>query len=313
LMNFPANYNMPLEEVYTAVARRIISLEGDLAILGFANYTAWEQNSLPSWVPDWRICAQNTNDACRILNGKYSQFGQFNTEWPYSATLKSKASIQCNVSDIHLLRLRGLGRWEVKETIKPWDESSELAQYYELAHTHHPDGVYTASGEDVKFALATTLYGDLFPALHNKRLSEKFKSVLYPRYFKKDVTEEEQENEKSRFFCQFHLRRRFFICGQQGLFGVGPEETRKGDVVCLLLGGRVPYVLRPLENGNYRLIGECYLHFMMDGLILITLQSATVKSREEWARDGYRFDRSDLLKWIEASEAIDQEWEVILE
>jgi hypothetical protein len=40
LMSFLVNYNIPLEEVYIVVIRRIISLEDDLAILGFINYTA---------------------------------------------------------------------------------------------------------------------------------------------------------------------------------------------------------------------------------------------------------------------------------
>jgi hypothetical protein len=71
---------MTPEEVYITVTRRIIALGGDLEILGFADNTAWEQNSFPSWVPDWRICAQKTFQACRMLNGKYSQFGQLKTE-----------------------------------------------------------------------------------------------------------------------------------------------------------------------------------------------------------------------------------------
>lgn len=57
-MNLLADYNMTLEEVYITVARLIVALEGDLAILGFADNTAWEQNSLPSWVPDEDMCSK---------------------------------------------------------------------------------------------------------------------------------------------------------------------------------------------------------------------------------------------------------------
>jgi hypothetical protein len=38
-----------------------------------------------------------------------------------------------------------------------------------------------------------------------------------------------------------------------------------GDRICVLLGGRTPFVVRATEDGCYRLIGECYLHEMMDG------------------------------------------------
>lgn len=44
-----------------------------------------------------------------------------------------------------------------------------------------------------------------------------------------------------------------------------PYYAREGDVVCVLYGGEMPYVLRPGANGCYRLIGECYMHGIMDG------------------------------------------------
>jgi hypothetical protein len=47
-----------------------------------------------------------------------------------------------------------------------------------------------------------------------------------------------------------------------------PQHTNPGDIVCVLYGAQVPFVLRPTETSNgtkYRLVGECYLHGMMDG------------------------------------------------
>jgi hypothetical protein len=38
-----------------------------------------------------------------------------------------------------------------------------------------------------------------------------------------------------------------------------------GDVVAVLFGARVPFVLRQQQDGRYRLIGDCYVHRMMDG------------------------------------------------
>jgi hypothetical protein len=207
----------------------------------------------------------------------------------------------------------------VEKTAKPYNESIGLGQLIsqclELANAYHPDGIYKGNGEDVKTALGIILFGDLFPTLHNGRLSEKFKSVMYPRSFKANATKEERSQESHQFLHHFHMCRKFFICGQHDHFGVGPAETQVGDIVCLLLRGRVPYILRPLENGNYHLIGECYLHDMMDGLILFALQTGwdPAKSREDWVRESYHFGRSDLLKWIEANDAIEHEWEVILE
>ncbi|KAK4498991.1 hypothetical protein PRZ48_009502 [Zasmidium cellare] len=58
--------------------------------------------------------------------------------------------------------------------------------------------------------------------------------------------------------------RRFFRTGDHQL-GVGFKATRPGDEVWLLAGGRVPYVLRPLSNGNYEFQGEAYVHGIMKG------------------------------------------------
>lgn len=56
---------------------------------------------------------------------------------------------------------------------------------------------------------------------------------------------------------------RLFFISEEGYMGLGPPSTRPGDLVCVLLGGKTPYVLRPDGKGYYRLIGECYLHGQM--------------------------------------------------
>ena len=43
-----------------------------------------------------------------------------------------------------------------------------------------------------------------------------------------------------------------------GYIGMAPNAARKGDRVCLLLGCRVPVLLRECEEGRYELIGGVY-------------------------------------------------------
>jgi hypothetical protein len=56
-----------------------------------------------------------------------------------------------------------------------------------------------------------------------------------------------------------------------GRFGQMPIGTEKGDLVCVLIGGEVPFVLRPTGHGSssYRLIGECFLNGVMNGEMLV--------------------------------------------
>jgi hypothetical protein len=47
--------------------------------------------------------------------------------------------------------------------------------------------------------------------------------------------------------------------------GLGPSGAQMGDQVWFLQGARVPFVLRPLENGSFELVGEAYVHEFMQG------------------------------------------------
>ena len=57
--------------------------------------------------------------------------------------------------------------------------------------------------------------------------------------------------------------RKFVFTGKE-YSGLGPMAMEVGDVVAVLFGGHVPYVLRRAE-GMYRLIGGCYVHGIMHG------------------------------------------------
>ena len=71
--------------------------------------------------------------------------------------------------------------------------------------------------------------------------------------------------------------RRFFIPSDEidaidYRFGIAPTDAKVGDIVCILLGCSVPVVLSPVDGSNhperYRLIGEAYLHDVMNGELL---------------------------------------------
>jgi hypothetical protein len=49
------------------------------------------------------------------------------------------------------------------------------------------------------------------------------------------------------------------------LIGVVPLDSRLGDEVWILAGASTPFVLRPLDSGHRRLIGDAYIHGMMHG------------------------------------------------
>lgn len=57
---------------------------------------------------------------------------------------------------------------------------------------------------------------------------------------------------------------RKFFTTTKDLIGLGPRSMCKGDIICIMSGGKVPYVLRE-ERDHHRLIGEAYVHGLMEG------------------------------------------------
>ncbi|TKA64802.1 hypothetical protein B0A55_10109 [Friedmanniomyces simplex] len=58
-----------------------------------------------------------------------------------------------------------------------------------------------------------------------------------------------------------------------GSIGLAPPSSKDGDQVWFVSGAKVPFILRPVEDGrHYRLIGEAYVHGYMHGEVLEEMQ-----------------------------------------
>jgi len=68
---------------------------------------------------------------------------------------------------------------------------------------------------------------------------------------------------------RYNLNRRLVTTGKSSM-GLVPEVAETGDLVCVLMGCSVPVILRPVlkdgqETGHFNLVGEAYIHGIMDG------------------------------------------------
>jgi len=57
-----------------------------------------------------------------------------------------------------------------------------------------------------------------------------------------------------------------FIVTRKGYVGVIPKMAQVGNLVAIMKGGRVPFILQRSEEreGAFRLVGECYVHCLMN-------------------------------------------------
>ena len=127
--------------------------------------------------------------------------------------------------------------------VKDEPEGRQLRQWMK---TLQDDGhQYQFDDEDLQ--VATDTKG---PALGRESFSESSSEPFSGSYFKRAWT--------ASFF------RRFFIVSD-GSMGLAPADAEAGDAVSLILGCDAPFVLRDRGDGTYQIIGECYLHGVMDG------------------------------------------------
>ena len=54
----------------------------------------------------------------------------------------------------------------------------------------------------------------------------------------------------------------------KGYMALVSHQAREGDILYALIGGPMLYVLRPRGGGKFVLVGECYVHGMMDGEVM---------------------------------------------
>lgn len=73
--------------------------------------------------------------------------------------------------------------------------------------------------------------------------------------------------------CSATMDRRIFGT-KDGFLGLGPSDIRNGDQVYIFEGGHVPFIVRKAPNRNilgeqaencFELVGDCYVHGIMDG------------------------------------------------
>ncbi|KAL8926894.1 MAG: hypothetical protein Q9208_002703 [Pyrenodesmia sp. 3 TL-2023] len=138
-----------------------------------------------------------------------------------------------------------------------------------IAYRKKPQGFLPFSKEIIdQIAEGVQQYPDL--GLHEQeRLRELFSPSVDHIAANKERDEDMQAEIDQAFRYDFLriARNRKFCITKKRYMGWCPFDTKPGDRVCILFGGQTPYVVRKQGNG-YRLLGEAYLHGVMDGEVL---------------------------------------------
>ncbi|KAE9367294.1 HET-domain-containing protein [Stipitochalara longipes BDJ] len=302
------DYAKPLVHVYGDAVRQMIQQNEDdaahnltAAFSGIESSDA-ETENFPSWIPRW--------DNPSMLKDKRYKLG---TEYPNLGWNASggKAPEIRNVPDREVLVLKGLrvanisrvfplhrkagdSEWlrriwkEVSVLLNagPWAETKELVFLMAIGGAYYREFIEAVEAvpvEGYKFLLEMSLvccgiqYDEEGSSMHEFDLGEDLDVYVDPKLSETTM----EANLDACTMLAFYVHRypfSLFITEDNNL-GIGARNARAGDHVCLLYGGKLPFLLRP-AGAQWKLMEVCYMNGVMHGEVIKELE--TGKLDTEW-------------------------------
>jgi hypothetical protein len=264
------DYRRTVEDVYIDVARFLVGDDHSLQILSAIQHIGAD-SALPSWVPDWGV-----KYPIRLLDAAqgYLDFRVHGGRRTYP--------VVTHIPDRRKLALAGFS-FDMVCTVVTTELTFDVVHDGDrkLFHSfrdrraianaagHHD--LYPPTREDVEVAWLRTVSAGLFPS--GTQLDTSFAKTRYPQHVRWSSADEtssappprEVVEEIFSWVSLWTKGRRVFVT-QKGFLGLGPAEVEPGDVVCILFGGNLPYVVRHLSSQDeYTFLGPSYVHGIMDG------------------------------------------------
>jgi hypothetical protein len=276
------DYTKPVKDVYRDIALSLIIEHGDLLILSHASEPSRTQQFYwPSWVPDWRsskvtsefLSSRNAN-ACNADSGE-----------PLAIGIASDADsivlqgIQVDVINVYSDKLTSYGfgsktYQEERDFVKaawslvpknPAPGTSDRATANETLYSFILTLTAGLSNDSMPVRVGSSFYRD---AEHwfAEHLDNHIADTTISHRLKLALLGDVDSGRFHQAFVRACTDRRFFVTAE-GRMGIGADTMKEGDIVTVLFGGKVPYVLRP-SGSRYRFIGECYVPALMGGEIV---------------------------------------------
>jgi hypothetical protein len=293
------DYSAPISQVYEDVTLNIIEKHGSLDIFGqicsriFGGVELW-RNINPSWVPNWAAEDTYPVGQFRNLEARQRKIIHYEASLGAIASFKHPQRGQISLRGVFCGAIAMLGRPKIPGSSNdmPWQDL--LKEWRELAGIRKfLNRSYAAKTSTTCYdAYWQTLCCSLLP-LRSQNLDYSYKAIRtlenmeYRSWheawwdwiirFNADMShlDSVSSNYTGAEIDAFNLQvyhsanmRRLLISDNDRWLGLAPMDAQVGDRIVLLGGGKVPYILRPkdgTETGCYELIGDAYVHGIMDG------------------------------------------------
>ncbi|KAN0108649.1 Heterokaryon incompatibility protein (HET) domain containing protein [Hyaloscypha variabilis] len=272
------DYNMSTSEVFQDAAVHLMACSNSLTFLSLTTYTAKHGRPLPTWVPSW-LSLDELETRRWIATVEGLHFHNIFSACAGNAIVSKVVHRNIlHLSGVHLDPILSNGVGGVMAAAPTISEILKVQREWRLlARIDMPDcSSYVAGGEAIE-AFWRVLVSDYhweMSGIQRRCESRDYKAY---RNWKRDleaIGEVWTSDLAAVYYASFRRTcsgRRFFIT-KKGYFGMGPAELSEGDQVYILAGGKVPLVLRPVSGSQpdtFELVGDCYIHGVMDGEAVI--------------------------------------------
>ncbi len=260
LVPFP-DYQKPHSQVYTEIALKYCQYYDNVNILRSCEIQ--KDPIVPSWVPDW----SKPRDRLFPDSNSYAS-------GPFKSII--------DLTQDGILGLVGISK-AVVEAYQATTELSDLPftvcidEIRTLLFGHDMAGEY-ATGTSRVEAWARNLICDMtdnvedppseiWPSLSGaKRIFEK---ILSGHQFKYEDFAVGSDEYKFMLTLSQTINNRCIIKCTDGYIGISSPLVEAGDMICVLLGCTHPMLLRPVEDGKFVLVGECFVPGLTQGEALL--------------------------------------------
>ncbi|KAI1129808.1 HET-domain-containing protein [Nemania abortiva] len=294
------DYHFSKDKVYELATRDIISHNKNLNILShvfherlgspFSDQSVFWPKDTPSWVPNWAATDKQADGEIEFIRYRAPFLHHYNA----CGTLTYKSMKDDPVGKLHLTGVRcgtvkAISNSVCSQplstkvhTIKDWRDMSEMEK--------DPGKAYVG-GDTVSEAFWRTLCLDIhtcdalsegetnFTRRADAEDRDAHLVYWYIQLSSHSTATYQRKPGFAKMATEFidhmsgAIMQRSFFISREGYMGLGPLGIEVGDHLCVLAGGRAPFIVRAVQQSDdkatsrfvCRFLGDCYIHGLMDG------------------------------------------------
>ncbi|KAI0534298.1 HET-domain-containing protein [Xylaria digitata] len=278
------NYTKSYREVYT-LTTSVLLQQGHISLLSLIQpHSSSTRGNLPSWVPDWHQSIteplQIVKDDHMTLEPEFGASGTINL----TPIVHSVGSFPERISswDVPLEETFSWPEeWLVEILRLTYQTRGSFPSFKERLHAVarasvggaklESEGSLVRTGGEIIFE-ATHLLRQSIRRVKDRRIEIQARKFLARTGIENDSDAAKISSMRLRNNIIGRSLKRLPFITTAGRLGLGYDNIKAGDVVAILRGAQVPYILRMQRTGKYNFITESYVDGIMDGE---TLQGAT--------------------------------------